>query len=437
MSDCGWPAAVNATTLSQHPELNVRNPDTAAAYWAMPIPVQDGLRITLSGQYPESRYMSLSVYDESGTPFTVNGVSSTLTDYQITPDAASVNPWQQAAVSDEASYTVTLQPDVTPNQVNTLPLVPAGSTAATTVVIFLRLYVPADLGQAPLPTITVALNGTSRRLPTCPSETQANVPATYCAIPWVAREAPFCQSNGSRPTPTPVAPGNTGRIVPFSNPPVGQGGTPDKDTGYLSAMAIPPDNDDVLVIYAKAPTTPGGAYPTPWPAPGTDLRYWSLCVDQASFPIPVVSNILPDGSVDYGCRYDDQVKLDQDGYYTFVVGREDQRTAVEVIPNATFLPLSASNPIQMYKLNLRNMLANAAFAQAIQNVPSDGRPTSAAAVMGAYYPRMGFCSPATLAASGPNACLSAPASGDESVTSANSGFFGTIGGFFRRLVGSV
>ena len=182
---------------------------------------------------------------------------------------------------------------------------------------------------------------------------------------------------------------------------------------------------------------PGGAHPTPWPPPGTDLRYWSLCVDLASLPIPVVSNMLPDGSVDYGCRYDDQVKLDQDGYYTFVVGTEDQQAAVEDIPGATFLPLSATNRIQTYKLNLRNLLANAHFVQGIQNVPSDGRPQSAGAVMGEYYPRMGFCSLATLAANGPNVCLSALPSGGERPTSAASDIFSAISGLFRRLLGSV
>jgi hypothetical protein len=75
------------------------------------------------------------------------------------------------------------------------------------------------------------------------------------------------------------------------------------------------------------------------------------------------------------------------------------------IPNVTFLPMATPDPNQAYKLNLRNMLPDPAFAEAIQNVPADGRPASAAAVMGPYYPRAAFCSIATLAASGPPACL--------------------------------
>jgi hypothetical protein len=406
MPECGWPGALNAETLSQHPEFNVSNPDSAAAYWVLPIPVQDGLQIRLSGQYPQSRYMSLAVYDENGTSFTANGVSSSLTDYQIVPDPTNVNPWQQVARPGGA-FTVNLQADVTPNQANTLPTAPNASSAGATDVLYLRVYVPAngDASTVPLPTVTVTLNGASKQLPTCPTERQASIAATYCSIPWVAREAPFCQTGNSRPTATPIAASAVSQVTPFANPPIGQGGTPDKDTGYLPAMFIPSQDNQVLVIRAKAPTVPGGWSPKPWPAQGTDLRYWSLCVDQARFPIPVVVNQLPDGTVDYGCRYDDQVTLDTDGYYSYVLGTESQRSAIEAIPGVTFLPLAAPDAIQAYKLNLRNMLSDPAFAEAIQNVPADGRPASAAAVMGPYYPRAAFCSLATLAASGPPACL--------------------------------
>jgi hypothetical protein len=53
------------------------------------------------------------------------------------------------------------------------------------------------------------------------------------------------------------------------------------------------------------------------------------------------------------------------------------------------------------------MLLTPAFGEAIQNVPADGNPASAAAVMGPYYPRLGFCSLKIVAASGPGACLAA------------------------------
>ena len=45
-----------------------------------------------------------------------------------------------------------------------------------------------------------------------------------------------------------------------------------------------------------------------------------------------------------------------------------------------------------------------AGTEAIENVPANQNPVSAAAVMGPYYPRIAFCPLATLARGGPGAC---------------------------------
>jgi hypothetical protein len=429
-STCAWPGAVNAITLNENPQLNVSNPDTAADYWAMAFAVQDGLRVTLSGQYPDSRYMSFAVYDEDGSLFTSNGIRSSLADDRIVPDPGSVNPWQQQAPPG-GQFTVTLRTDVAPSQVNTLPLAPSGTAAGTTAVLYYRVYGLAHgtPDHVSLPAITLTQHGVSRQLPACPASSQDQFPTSYCAIPWVRKEAPACQSSISSPPATAGKP----VIVPFARQPIGAGGTPDDDIAYLAAKVVPPHTDAVIVIRAKAPTTPLGAGPSPWPALGTDLRYWSLCVDLARFPIPVVANPLPGGMVDYGCRFDHQVALDQDGYYSLVIGTEAQRAAIERIPGVTFLPLSAVDPTQAYKLNLRYMLANPAFAEAVQDAPADGRSASAAAVMGAYYPRVAFCSLAALAASGPTACMAAAQPPSEHVNgSAPSG--GLLGTYGTRIV---
>ena len=129
-SRCAWPIATNAETLSANRLFNISNPDTAADYWLTPFAVQDGLRITLSGQYPRSRYMSFAVYTPPGAAFKTNGVASTLTDDHIAPDRGSVNPWQHPAPPG-GRFTVTLRADVRPGQRNTLPLAPAGTPAGT------------------------------------------------------------------------------------------------------------------------------------------------------------------------------------------------------------------------------------------------------------------------------------------------------------------
>jgi hypothetical protein len=404
-ADCAWPIAVNAQTISENPLINISNPDTASDYWLMAFTVQDGLRITLSGRYPASRYMSFAVYNSHGTPFTNNGVDSSLTDYRIASDPGSVNPWQHTA-QPGGRFTVTLRADVTPGQLNTLPLAPAGTRPGTIGLLFLRVYASAQANpeKISLPTVTFTANGVSKPLPECPATAFPTGAAVQEVLHVLGLPASYLHSGLPATAVPPAKSGAAGTIVPFAAYPTGTGGTVDPDIAYLSATVVSPQNGDVLVIRAKAPTTPNGNDPAPWPAPGDEVRYWSICDDLRPPPTPVVVNRLPDGKVDDGCRYDSQVTL-QNGYYTIVVGTETQSAAIERIPGATFLPFSAAEPTRVHKLNMRNMLANPDFHNAIQNVPADGNPSSAAAVMGLFYPRAAFCSLATLANSGPNACL--------------------------------
>ena len=405
-SRCAWPIATNAETLSANRLFNISNPDTAADYWLTPFAVQDGLRITLSGHYPASRYMSFAVYTPPGAAFKTNGVASTLTDDHIAPDRGSVNPWQHPAPPG-GRFTVTLRADVRPGQRNTLPLAPAGTPAGTVGVIFLRVYAPAqrDFKKIPLPAVTVTLNGISKRIPTCPATAKPSRAAVAPILKVLGLPATFEPPTSAALAGPPAKPGAPGIIVPFAAYPTGAGGTVDTDIAYLSAYVVPPQNGDVLVIRAKAPTTPRGSNPIPWPKRGDDMRYWSICDDLKPSPTPVVINRLPKGKVDEGCRYDSQVKTDHDGYYTIVAGPEAARAAIERIPGATFLPFSTADPTQLHKLNLRNMLPNPAFRHSVKDVPQDGNPMSAAAVMGSYYPRAAFCSIATLSTRGPDACL--------------------------------
>jgi hypothetical protein len=393
---CAWPAAVNADTIIQHPALNVGVPDSSAAYWATEFEVQPGLRITLSGHYPDSRYFSVQVYTATGRLFTDDGVSSGLTGYRIAPDPGSVNPWQHEA-QPGGRFTVTLQSDVAPGQVNTLPLAPAGTATGTAGVVYFRVYLPAheNLAQVPLPAVTFTLGAASRQVPVCRT-TVTRLPGFFGAAPGT-----LAKVNAALKT--------YGGIIPFYPERAAAGGFPNADTGYLQAYVRPPHNGEVMVIRGKAPTAPAGTDPSPFPAPGTDVQYWSLCINVYQGQQPVVLNRLPNGQEDFGCRHDSQVSLDRDGYYTFVVGAESQRAAIERIPGATFLPFSTAYPTQIHYFQFRDMVANPDFAQAIQNVPHNESPASAAAVMGPYYPRAAFCPLATLAHGGPQACLAASA----------------------------
>jgi hypothetical protein len=399
---CSWRGPISVASTNE----NLL--DSAATYWLLSFTVQDGLQIRLDGRYPDSRYASLQAYTSAGALFTVNGVTSALTDYQIQPDPGSVNPWQRSAGyhwPGRNAFTVTLQSDVVPGQANTLPLAPAGTTSGTPGYLEYRVYLPAGGGFSRIapPVVTFTLDGVSQRVPPCP-------PGTASATSTVAGSAPASAPAPSSPAPsasdaaTGPATDATTQTPEFARPQI-SGDLPNADSAYLIAEVTPPASGDVLVIQGQAPTASRGSHPSPWPAPFTDLRYWSLCNYVLSGVLPLVANPLPDGQTDYGCRYDSQVATDRHGSYTFVVGTEAQRPFIERIPGATFLPFSTADPTTPHVLFLRDMLANPGFAQAIQNVPPGGDPASAAAVMGPYYPRTAICPLSTLLRGGPGTCL--------------------------------
>lgn len=176
---------------------------------------------------------------------------------------------------------------------------------------------------------------------------------------------------------------------------------PNVDNAYVSAL-VRPAGDSVVVVRGRAPAAPAGTSPVPWPQEDLQLRYWSLCNNIYRSPWPVVANPLLGGRVEYGCAIDDAVRLDADGAYTFVVGRREQQRAIEAA-GGTYVPWSTTQPRARQVLILRNMLPNSTFGFAVQDVPQDGDPASAATAMGDYYPRAYRCTLDELTA-GDSAC---------------------------------
>jgi hypothetical protein len=181
-------------------------------------------------------------------------------------------------------------------------------------------------------------------------------------------------------------------------------GLANTDTTYAWAYLIRPPAPDVVGVTAKAPTFAPGSHPSPWPARGEDVRYWSMCIYVGTRNVPIVANTLPGGGTDYGCRADEATRLNAAGNYTYVIGSESQRAAISRVPGVTFLPFSATQASRVYLLILRNMLVSTSFAHSPQGVTQAEDPAAAAAVMGPYYPRAAVCPLATLTAHGPQAC---------------------------------
>lgn len=72
------------------------------------------------------------------------------------------------------------------------------------------------------------------------------------------------------------------------------------------------------------------------------MRYWSMCIAEGIRNFPTVVNTLPDGTTDYGCRADDATKTNASEDYTYAIGDETQRAAIERVPGVTFLPFSST-----------------------------------------------------------------------------------------------
>ncbi len=382
-SACAWPIEDNYLTA------NSGLPDSGAWYWAQPFTVHQGTQIVLSGVYPDARYASFIVYSSSETPFTSNGVGSSLADYQIAPDPGSANPWRQAAPPG-GHFTLTLRPQVSPGQANVVPLAPAGVTTGVGYIEY-RVYLPAttDASHLALPHVTIENGGSSQQLRNCTAHTMA--------IP------PPSRQTATTPETTPTS--TTSRPAPLQfYRPAFHTYFPNPQTAYLLAYMTPPTASEVVVVTGKAPTSPPGPHPSIWPSANDQVRYWSMCVNIGVGTDPVVVNHLPSGQTDLGCRADDATKLSAGRTYTYVIGTEAQRTTIEHLAGVTFLPLSLAQPAALYLLAIRYTLANPTFESGPQNIVQTGSATAAAQTMGAYYPHAQVCSLSLLSAKGASAC---------------------------------
>ena len=384
-SACAWP--VEDSYLTSNSGL----PDTAAWYWGQSFTIHQSTQVVVSGVYPDARYASFTVYSSSELPFTSNGVVSSLADFQIAPDAGSANPWRRVAAPG-GHFTLKLRMQVSPGQINVLPLAPAGVTSGVGYLEY-RVYLPAagDASHIPLPHITVENRGSTQQLRACTSHTTA--------IPPPVRQTTTTQAT------TPSS-SRTSRLAPLEFFRAAfQTYFPNPETAYLLAYMTPPTASQVVVVTGKAPTFPPGAHPSIWPSASDQVRYWSMCVNIGVGTDPVVVNHLPGGQTDLGCRADDATKLSAGGTYTYVIGTEAQRTTIERVAGVTFLPLSLAQPAApLYLLAMRYTLANPSFDSAPQNIVQTLSAAAAAQTMGAYYPRAQICSLSALSAGGASAC---------------------------------
>ena len=405
---CAWP--VESTPA----KANVAYPDSNATYWTTPFIAEDGMTITLNGTFPTARFFSFNVYDSSGQDFTINGVGSGLTDFQMVPNAGTQNPWVTSGAAP-GTYTVTLENGVTSGMTNAIPLMPAtpatplvAGMPANTGFVTMRVYLPAgnNANAMPLPTMTISTGNGAKvtTLTQCAGAQKSPSTASKVVKKAIAKLLSKALAGTAGSPPASTAPCSQplvfckagGSTTPF----------PNSDSGYVAALYQPADGY-VTVVRAKMPTsaTAYGNGPGLWPASGINLRYWSFCnyVHAAPYPVVSVGPIM-------GCTADQDMPV-VNGTATVVLSSVKDRPLITRGKNAKigWLPTSRSNTTAEEVIAIRNMLAAPGFDQSVMNAENSD-PASAKSTMGSYYPVGTQCTTAVFAHGGAAACFRTPSS---------------------------
>ena len=421
---CAWP--VESTPL----KANVAYPDSNATYWTTPYIAEPGLSITVSGTFPSARFFGIDVYSSDAQSIVYRKAPSSLSDFQIVPDAGSQNPWVTAGALNGGTYTVRLSRAARAGSINTLPIAPRVPTAPlipglprTTGFVMLRVYLPQggnadDASVVPLPSLTFRRRGSAPRtlMPCARAQATARGTSRIRSPKMRVLMARFlggrdvfafktCDSLRKRRTGTTTCPPPLqffragGTATPF----------PNAISGYAAALYTPA-RGYITVVRAQMPQSAvaAGSAPAPWPGTGDQLRYWSVCNYVYKVPFPVVK-----AGTQMGCLADQQfAALGPGNTATVAISSVVDRPVVTRDPASgiEWLPTSPTATAARELVAVRNMLAAPGFEQGAMDVGAYNSPSSAAAAMGPYYPSATQCTTATFAAGGVEGCFQSPAS---------------------------
>ncbi len=447
-SNCFW----TGPYVRENPVTNIAYPDTGAKYWAANFAMPEGSALKITGRYLHNRYMSFNSYDIAGDEPTYSPVDA-ITDVDLHP-----------------FFRFARNPYVAGNRRNTpirryvfevLPGAPAEGDPDNTIrsnaehgqraTIVLRSYVEDDgtgntAGEyLPRPIVTLADGTTLTKIeeicdaldvdssivniPLVPAATYDQMTAfgnpyhldgseadpTFLLKAFTFAENINCDWFGFCPAAPSDQPGFYANldnqyvfgmttnarpvVVPETALGIPAGTTP------LGTVTVDYQKDPdlaVAVFRGKLPETPRTRDGSKYAEEG-ELRYWSFCTNE------YMSQKVTD------CLYDEQVVVDEDGYYTIAIGWEGDRPGnaraecgynwlptshrgdgyVDILvqevaqgeldeaeltkPNALGRPRE-NNPYQNMVI-VRNMLPSADFSNAIQDVQNY---EETAAVMGEY-----------------------------------------------------
>ena len=373
--------------------LNVAFPDEYAEYWLGSYQAAPGTHIHVHGAYPHVRYISFNVYDPAGRPL------DSLNDTQIAPSPGSTNPFLPGAdrTASDRTYDLNIDFGTPPAQraPNTLYTGQGQNGLPNVAGTFIyRIYVPDtgrdEFGDVGLPTVTLEsddgqpVSATDCRhfsKPTSDVNHQvaaAGPPAQADVAPWPGTDPPtwrrfvnlpVAEADGLLENPYGQPARQAADQLPLNSLGGNGGFFSNRDNDYVYAP-ISRGHGEVLVLHGRAPTFADTGGGTPAMPTGQQLRYFSICQNEA-FSTRYIA-----------CLHDDQIVTDADGWYTIVLSTADQRPAhATKACGVNWIPWG---PVEEGVLIYRDMLPDPSFGQAIQRIPKHGDEE---ATMGDYYPR--------------------------------------------------
>lgn len=402
LANCFWAGTVSPQTH------NILFPDKGVMYWATQFRLPEGAKLVLDGQFPHARHMSFSSYVQ-GTPV------DRINDLLIPPVVGASNPFIPGARRDteqrayrvnvvERPFTASQPMDDAQRAPGDL-YVPKGKTPHQ---LYYRVYVP-DEGRdvrggvsLPEPHLTLADGKTLSGAQLCQAivEPQGLLNDVHLAAD---KLKPFYNLSKASSPYHPAQPQPYWNA--FFNPLLSASalllGTPfegmraqmdvTRRGGYFSTLDntymstyIDKRFGDVLVLQAKAPTTPqtlaGSAV-----MQSAQLRYWSLCKYRS----------LSDTAVD-SCLYDEQVPTDKAGEYTIVISSAAKRPInAKAECGVAWMDWGSvgdgiGNPDGGFLL-FRHMMPAADFKQSLFDTKKLGDEAS---VLGEYFPDSRYLSKA-------------------------------------------
>jgi len=421
IENCFWKMTVGAD-----PYHNAFYPDQQTTYPValFSIPADESKDnekgyVKMTGEFPHARSMTFSAYFYDPDSATLVSGDHQIIDYQIKPDKGSINPFEEGAkrTAKDRSYTLKWVPKALPEkeedrEENTLYLGEQEFPGIGYIVV-MRIYVGDKgtnlFGGTTLPEAKIIMpDGTKIKGDTlCDPKyspftgdmssvypSPAFDPVAYRRerdrtewynqdrpVTWPAQNPPYIirewTANYNFCANFEQGPDNADKCPPPVDPNVGSGGFGNSTTVYLTTW-MDRNFGEVLVLRGKKPKTPKTYFGNKtFNTSDAEMRYFSWTTDEPLSRARVIDSV-----------FDEEIPVDEDGYYTIVVSRPSYRPE-----NATYecgyawleFPAAGDGFGDVYLGELRNrwQMPLNDFKYAPHKAKKPGKEKK---VMGEYFP---------------------------------------------------